>query len=301
MGTRFRCALVGTAPAAVIAIVSMAAAPRTAGQTVAGQTPLGPNQLQTQTRRLANGKPDLSGIWQALNTANWDLEGQGGGPSPVLALGAISATPPGLGVVEGGTIPYQPWALAKKQENYKNRLTRDPELKCHLPGVPRATYLPYPFQIFSSVSQGKERLAIVYQYSYARREINMGKPTEAPIDTWMGWSSGRWEGDTLVIDVTAFTTPILLSPEGPPTEHWLDRAGNFHSDALHVIERFTPLGPNHLTYEASIEDPKVFTRPWKISMPLYRHLERNRQLLELKCPEYTEELLWGQYRKQPSK
>ncbi len=174
-------------------------------------------------------------------------------------------------------------------------------MKCHLPGVPRATYLPYPFQIFSSVSQGKERLAIVYQYSYARREINMGKPTEAPIDSWMGWSNGKWEGDTLVIDVSAFTTPILLSPEGPPSEHWLDRAGNFHSDALHVIERFTPLGPNHLAYEALIEDTKVFTRPWKISMPLYRRLEKNMQLLEFKCPEYAEELLLGPYRKQPNK
>ena len=129
----------------------------------------------------------------------------------------------------------------------------------------------------------------------------MGKPTEAPIDTWMGWANGRWEGDSLVIDVTAFTTPILLSPEGPPSEHWLDRAGNFHSDALHVVERFTPLGPNHLAYEALIEDPKVFTRPWKVSMPLYRRLEKNMQLLEFKCPEYTEELLWGQYRKQPGK
>src|SRR6516225_6279855 len=246
------------------ALIVLFAVATAAAQTPAGQTALGSNQLQTQIRRLPNGKPDLSGIWQALNTANWDLEGQGGGPSPVLELGAIGATPPGLGVVEGGKIPY-------------------------------------PFQIFSSVSQGKERLAIVYQYSYARREVNMGKPTEAPIDSWMGWSNGKWEGDTLVIDVSAFTTPILLSPEGPPSEHWLDRAGNFHSDALHVIERFTPLGPNHLAYEALIEDTKVFTRPWKISMPLYRRLEKNMQLLEFKCPEYTEELLLGPYRKQPNK
>ena len=283
------------------ALIVLFAVTTAAAQTPAGQTALGSNQLQTQIRRLPNGKPDLSGIWQALNTANWDLEGQGGGPSPVLELGAIGATPPGLGVVEGGKIPYQEWAAKKKQENYKNRLKLDPELKCHLPGVPRATYLPYPFQIFSSVSQGKERLAIVYQYSYARREINMGKPTEAPIDSWMGWSNGKWEGDTLVIDVSAFTTPILLSPEGPPSEHWLDRAGNFHSDALHVIERFTPLGPNHLAYEALIEDTKVFTQPWKISMPLYRRLEKNMQLLEFKCPEYTEELFLGPYRKQPNK
>src|SRR2546427_6318906 len=119
-----------------------------AAQTPAGQTALGPNQLQTQIRRLPNGKPDLSGIGHALNTANWARDGQGGGPSLVLELGAIGATPPGLGVVEGGKIPYQEWAAKKKQENYKNRLKLDPELKCHLPGVPRATYLPYPFRIF---------------------------------------------------------------------------------------------------------------------------------------------------------
>jgi hypothetical protein len=252
-----------------------------------------------QVPRMGN-RPNLNGIWQAANTANWDLEAQGGAPATIVAMGAIGATPPGLGVVEGGRIPYQPWALERKQDNYRNRATRDPEVKCHLPGIPRATYLPYPFQIFYSNSQGRERMAIVYQYSYARREINMGKPTEAPIDTWMGWPNAHWEGDTLVIDVSAFIQPIVLAPGGPPSEHWFDRAGNFHSEALHVVERFTPMGANHLLYEANIEDPKVFTRPWKISMPLYRRMERNAQLLEFKCPEYTEEMLWGHLRRTQS-
>jgi len=121
MGNQVKYALLGVATTVVAAIVLLAVT-TTAGQTPATQTPLGPNQPQTQLRRLPNGKPDLSGIWQAVNTANWDLEGQGGGPSPILALGAIGATPPGLGVVEGGKIPYQSWALAKKQENYKNRV-----------------------------------------------------------------------------------------------------------------------------------------------------------------------------------
>jgi hypothetical protein len=261
----------------------------------ANQTPLGPVQLRTQMPRLG-GKPDLNGVWQAVNTANYDLEGQGGGPSPIDELGAIGATPPGLGVVEGGRIPYQPWALMKRDENRKNRIALDPEVRCFLPGVPRATYLPYPFQIFQN--QGS-RILMVYQYSYARREVFMDKPVEAPVDSWMGWSNGKWEGDTLVVDVTAFAAPYTLSPEAPPTEHWLDRSGNFHSEALHVVERYTLLGPNHMLYEATIEDPKVYTRPWKISMPLYRRVEKNIQLLEFKCPEYAEKLLYGKYERKP--
>jgi len=234
--------------------------------------------------RAADGKPDLSGIWQTISTANWDLEGHEARPSPVLALGAVGAVPPGLGVVEGGRIPYQGWAAVKRQENARNWLTLDPEVKCFLPGVPRATYLPHPFQIFQSPG----RLLIVYAYSYARREINMVPRGKAPADFWMGWSDGRWEGDTLVIDVTSFND-----------QSWFDRAGNFHSDQLHVIERYTPVTPYHLAYEATIEDPKVFTRPWKISLPLYRVVDKNAQLLEFKCVELTEELLYGDLVKKP--
>ena len=239
-----------------------------------GQPPATPGPLP----RTADGKPDLNGIWQTIGTADWDLEGHEARPSSVLALGAVGAVPPGLGVVEGGKIPYQPWAAAQKQENAKNWVALDPEVKCFLPGVPRATYLPHPFQIFQSPS----RLLIVYGYSYARREINMVPRGKAPIDFWMGWSDGSWEADTLVVDVTGFND-----------QTWLDRAGNFHSDQLHVIERYTPITAYHIAYEATIEDPKVFTRPWKISMPLYRVVDRNAQLLEFKCVELTEELLYG--------
>ena len=257
---------------------------------VSGQAPAGQNQIP---RTTWDRKPNLNGIWQAMNTANWDLEDHDGGASPIMLDGARGAIPPGFGVVEGGTIPYQPWALTKREENRKNAVNGkrgrdtsvDPEVNCFLPGVPRATYLPYPFQIF----QSPNRMWVVYQYSYARREIFMDKHEEAPIDSWMGWSNGRWEGDTLVVDVTGFND-----------QTWFDRAGNFHSDALHVVERYTPISANHLTYEATIEDPKVFTRPWKISMPLYRRLEKNMQLLEFKCPEYVEEFFWGEYRKQPA-
>jgi hypothetical protein len=232
-------------------------------------------------------KPDLNGIWQAMNTANFDLEDHEGGPSPVILTGAVGARPPGLSVVEGGTIPYQPWALAKREENRKNsmpgkigrRLEADPELNCFLPGVPRATYLPHPFQIL----QSPNRMWIVYQYSYARREIFMNGKKEAPIESWMGWSNARWDGDTLVIDVT-----------GLNGQSWFDRAGNFATEALHVVERYTMIDNDHIVYEATIEDPNVFTRPWKISMPLYRRIEKNVQLLQFRCAEYVEEFFYGQ-------
>jgi hypothetical protein len=236
-----------------------------------------------KARRTADGKPDLNGIWQALGTAHWDIEGHAARSGTVAALGAVGAVPAGLGVVEGGEIPYQPWAAEKKKENLKNWLTADPEIKCYLPGVPRATYMPFPFQVV----QTPKHILITYEFASASRIIHMNKPElESPVDTWMGHSRGRWEGETLVIDVTSFNG-----------QTWFDRAGNFHSDALHVIERYTAIGPDALMYEATIEDPKVFTRPWKMSMPLYRRLEKNIQLLEFKCVEFVEELIYGHLRK----
>ena len=214
----------------------------------------------------AQPKPDLSGIWQAVNTAAWDLQDHSG------ALGL----PPGQGVVEGNEIPYQPWAAAKKQQNFASRRTADPsEANCFLPGVPRATYMPYPFEIV----QTPKLIAITYEFAHALRAIPMdGSPHSDLTDTWMGDSRGRWEGNTLLVDVTNFND-----------QTWFDQAGNFHSDALHVVERYTLADKDHLLYEATIEDPKVFTRPWKISMPLYRHLEKNAKLLEYDCVFYLQE------------
>ena len=244
-------------------------------------------QAQTyRAPRTADGKPNLNGIWQALNEANWDLEAHAASQGAVLALGAQFSVPPGVGVVEGGAIPYKPEALAKKKENFANRMKEDPEVKCYMGGVPRSTYMPYPFQII----QGTGTIMMAYEYAGGVRIINMGKPTEAPVDSWMGWSNGRWEGDTLVIDVT-----------GLNDQTWFDRAGNYHSDALHVVERYTPRSADTLMYEATIEDPNVFTRTWKISMPLYRRVEKNAQILEYKCPEFAEDMLYGHLRKQPSK
>jgi hypothetical protein len=284
MRSRFSRSMLGIATIALAVLLVVAVTQ------ITGQSP-----GSAQVPRMGDGRPNLNGIWQAMNTAYWDLEAQGGGPAPKegFALGAVGAIPPGLGVVEGGRIPYQPWALAQREENRTKWVSLDPEVRCYLPGIPRATYLPYPFQIF----QSEDRVVMTYQYSYARRIVNMGAPIEAPIDTWMGWANGRWEGNTLVVENTAFIEPPTLRPGEPAVGGWLDRTGNFHSAALRVTERFIPLDATHLTYEATLEDPKVYTRPWKISMPLYRRMEQDATMLEFKCPEYVEELYWGQYRK----
>ena len=252
-----------------LAILSLSIVP-TAGQA--------PSTYKAPRSPFKDGKPDLSGIWQANNTANWDIQGHAARQGPILELGAAFSIPAGLGVVEGDEIPYQPWAAAKKKENAANWLELDPEIKCYMPGVPRANYMPYPFQIV----QTPTHILMAYEFASASRTIYMNSKEESPADTWMGWSRGRWEGDTLVVDVNAFNG-----------QTWFDRAGNFHSEALHVVERYTPVSRDVLQYDVTIEDPKVFTRPWKMSMPLYRRAEKNAQLLEYKCVEFVEELMYG--------
>jgi hypothetical protein len=242
-------------------------------------------QTTYRAPRTKDGRPDLNGIWQALGTAHWDIEPHSAEPSAVLELGAAGAVPAGLGIVEGGTIPYRPEALTKRNENRANRLALDPEVKCYLPGVPRATYMPFPFQII----QSQRHVMLVYEYAGAVRTIYMTDHVEAPADSWMGWSNGRWEGESLVVETTGFNGLA-----------WFDRAGNYASDTLKVVERFTARSPETLSYEATIEDPNVFTRPWKISMPLYRRVEPNAQILEFRCVEFVEELLYGHLKKQPS-
>jgi hypothetical protein len=243
-------------------------------------------QQAARVARLPDGKPNLSGIWQAMNTAYWDLEEHSARQGLVLALGAMGAEPGGPGVVEGGEIPYLPAAKEKKKSNFEQRLTADPEIKCYLPGVPRATYMPYPFEILHST----KAIFFAYEFAGAVRNIFLKNPGEAPADSWMGQSVGNWEGDTLVIDVS-----------GLDERPWFDRAGNFHSDALHVVERYTPMGPDILSYQATIEDPKVFSRPWKISMPLYRHVEKNARLSEFKCVEFVEDLMYGDFARKTTK
>lgn len=209
--------------------------------------------------RAPDGKPDLSGFWQVMNSAWLDIQDHS----------AEKDIPAGRGVVDGNEIPYLPAALERKKLNYASRHTADPALKCYLPGVPRITYMPFPFQIF----QTPQKIGILYEYVHAVREVYLNSAHLAgPIQWWMGDSRGRWDGDTLVVDVVHFND-----------QTWFDRAGNHHSDALHVVERYTFIDRDHLNYEATIEDPKVFSRPWKMSMILYRHTEQDFQLLDYEC------------------
>jgi hypothetical protein len=274
------------AGAALTALVSFWITPVSGQQSSAYRAPRG-----------SDGHPDLNGIWQALNEANYDVEMHMARPAlqtrpgpygpvpaqPVLALGAVGSVPPGIGVVEG-ELPYKPEALVQRNKNRENWVNADPEIKCYLPGVPRANYMPHPFQIF----QSSKAIFFAYQYAGAVRNIYLKDPGPAPVDSWMGQSVGKWEGDTLVIDVTGFNA-----------DTWFDRSGNFHTEKLHVVERYTRTAPDVITYEATIDDPNVFARPWKMSMPLYRRLDKGVQLMDFKCVEFVEELMYGQYRKNP--
>jgi len=245
---------------------------------------LSPADAQERERpeRIA-GKPNLNGIWQAMNAAHWNLEGHSAEAiKDFWQLGAIAAIPAGQSVVVGGTIPYKPEALAKREENRAGWPASDPEAKCYMPGIPRATYMPYPFQIV----QGEgDVILFAYEYANANRPVYMNPEDHqiAPVDLWMGRSNGRWDGDTLVIEVNSNID-----------QTWLDRAGNYHSSAMVVTERYTLIDEHVMQYEATIDDPETFTRPWTIRMPLYRRMEENARLLEFNCVEFAEELLYGE-------
>jgi len=257
-------------------------------------------QSRTGGMPRLNGKPDLNGLWQAVNSANYDIQAHTAKaalqmrPGPivpipakeVLALGAVGSVPSGAGVVEGDELPYTAEGLKKKQENQEQWLTRDPEIKCYLPGVPRATYMPFPFQII----QSSAATFIAYEYAGAVRHIYPKDPGPAQIDSWMGMSYSAWEADTFVVHTSGFND-----------QTWFDRAGNHHSDKLKVTERYTMTDADHITYEATIDDPVTFTKPWKMSMPLYRRVEKNAQLGQFKCVEFVTELMYGHLRKEPTK
>ena len=245
--------------------------------------PMGAQRRREPSMRTPDGKPNLNGIWQALNTANWDIQDHLAQPGPPQ-FGALFSMPAGQGIVVGNEIPYKASALARKQANFANRFTLDPEAKCYMPGIPRATYMPFPFQIV----QGTSKIMMVYEFAGANRIIHLDSVPPPPANSWMGHSTGRWDGDTLVVDVTSQVD-----------QTWFDRAGNFHSDLLHVVERFSLPDRDHLQYDIAVEDPEVFTRPWRMAMPLYRRVEPNAVRLEFKCVEFSEELLYGHLRKKP--
>ncbi|MBM3795544.1 MAG: hypothetical protein FJW31_16120 [Acidobacteria bacterium] len=255
---------------------------------------------QTIGPRLPGGKPDFNGVWQAIGPAHYDIERHMArhslmlrdgphGPLPAvqtLALGAVGAVPGGMGIVEGGKIPYKPEALKVREENRRHWIERDPEVKCYLPGIPRATYMPFPFEIV----QNSQQFFFAYEFAGAHRDVLFKDPGPAETDGWMGQAVGRWEGDTLVIDNSGFND-----------QTWFDRAGNHHSNQLRVVERLKLLGPNHIQYEATITDPETFTAPWKIALPLYRRMEKDARIMDFKCVEFVEELMFGEYRRNPLK
>lgn len=238
-------------------------------------------QVRERPERI-NGQPNLNGIWQAFNTANWNLEAHSAEAlDDFWQLGALAAIPAGKSVVLGGNIPYLPEALAKRDENRRNWPAADPETLCYMPGIPRATYMPYPFQIV----QGEgDIMTFSYTFANANRPVYMNPDDHqiAPVDTWMGRSNGYWDGDTLVIEVNSTID-----------QTWLDRAGNHHSYAMVVTERYTPVTENILMYQATIDDPQTFSQSWTIEMYLYRDVDPDARLYEFNCVEYSEELLYG--------
>ena len=248
--------------------------------------------------RTPSGRPDFNGIWQALGNAHWDIEPHTARPAlamqpgpvvpvpanEVVALGAVGSVPSGWGIVEGGQIPYLPAALERRNENREQWLERDPEIKCYLPGVPRAMYMPYPFQVFQSDSH----FFMAFEYAGAVRNVYLTDPGPPQVDSWMGQSVGHWEGDTFVVVSNGFND-----------QTWFDRAGNHHSWQMVVTERFTLRDRDHILYEATIEDPETFSRPWTIRLPLYRHIDENARLGQFKCVEFVEELMYGHLRKEP--
>ena len=241
-------------------------------------------QERSRPERIG-GKPNLNGIWQAVNEAHWNLEGHSAEALAEFSdqLGALAAIPAGQSVVVGGQIPYLPEALAKRAENRAGWPASDPEAKCYMPGIPRATYMPYPFQIV----QGEgDQILFSYTFANANRPVFMRDHQRAPVDLWMGRSNGSWDGDTLVIEVNSNIENT-----------WFDRAGNHHSAAMIVTERYTPIDDHVMQYEATIEDPETFSRPWTIRMPLYRIVDENLRLLEFKCEPYAEEKIYGHLRK----
>jgi hypothetical protein len=242
-----------------------------------------------------DGKPNLNGVWQVMNNANWNLEPHSAAANPVAdrLLGAIGAIPAGLGVIEGGEIPYKEEAMERLQQHRDNVIYHDPEAACYLPGIPRATYMDHPFQI---IQGNNDDILMVYEYASANRVVHMEEVGIPPIDTWMGTSYGQWDGDTLVVTTLALGPGLVKLPAGEMVEGvtWLDRAGNYLTNHATVTERFTLAeGGNHIMYSATIDDPTIYTRPWTISMPIYRRMEENAQLLEFKCVPFSENLLYG--------
>jgi hypothetical protein len=281
-----RSRVIGVILAAALMSVAQAQQPQPAKQ--AKQAKQAANQGKAQSTQqpqrpaTIGGHPNFNGIWQTLNTAYWNLEAHSAqGLDDFWGLGAIAAIPAGKSVIKGdGKIPYLPKALEQRDKNRAQWPASDPEARCFMLGVPRVTYHDMPFQIFQG--GGNADLLMVYPFDATNRVIHMTDHSEPPVDTWMGKSDGAWEGNVLVVTTT-----------GQNEKSQLDRAGNFHSNQLKVTERFTLLDSSHIQYQATLEDPKTFSKPWTIEMPLYRLIDDNAQILEHKCVPFADKLLYS--------
>ncbi|MEZ5938224.1 MAG: hypothetical protein R3C52_08385 [Hyphomonadaceae bacterium] len=287
----------------MVLAVALAGCQTTAGQGAAESTAPEAADAGAKTyaapRLAGTDKPDLNGVWQVLNTANYNIEAHPAssalqmrpgpyGPVPaaeIVALGAVGAVPAGVGIVQGdGKIPYTEDGAELRNILKENYLQYDPEVKCYLPGIPRANYMDKPFQIF----QSDKAFFFAYEYAGAVRNVYLEDPGEAPVPSWMGQSYGHWDGDTFVIEVT-----------GLNGDTWLDRAGNHHSDSMKVTERWTRTSDYTMRYEATIEDEVTYTKPWKIAFNLYKRTGEDAQLQQFKCVEFVEEMMYGHLRKNP--
>ena len=257
----------------LIAAVAVAATAHSLSPVLKAQVPAAGGQA-TAPRRAASAQPDLQGVWRAWNLAKYDLEDHGAKPG----------VPAGRGFVvdpADGRIPYQPAALEKRRQNYENTKNPDPWknadrfVKCYLPGIPRMTYLGWPFQII----QTADYVTFVYEWAHKKRVVPLhAPPPPSEGDTaWMGMARGHYEGNSLVINLTNFNSYT-----------WFDMAGNYHSDALQVVERYTPINADTLQYEATMTDPKIFTRPWTIRMTIQR--QKDIGLLDYECTAMLDEM-----------
>lgn len=298
MGHWLKGAMFAGAGAAVVAALWLGTA-STAGQAEAYKAP-----------RTADGKPDLNGVWQAVNTANYDIQAHAARPAlalrpaparsgapglgratpadlpaiPVIALGAAGGVPAGHGVVEGNEIPYQPWAAAKAKLIHDNHVDPtpqflDPDARCFLQGVPRHLY-NRELEIWQA--PGHVVIFNMAHHTFRVIPLNSGPHIPERVKLWMGDSRSRWERNTLVVDVA-----------NSNDQTWFDIVGDFHSDALHVAERFTRVSADAIEYEAVITDPNVYTRPWKMALRLVRQKAQNVEMWEEACYENNERSLEG--------
>lgn len=207
--------------------------------------------------RLADGHPDLNGIWEVQGKVDANIEAKLRGKNIIVDP-------------EDGKIPYKPEALAQRKANAEKHATEDPLTKCWMPGVPRLMYIPYPYQIVESANQPV--IPILSQYVHVIRNIQMQGEHLDGLENWLGDSRGHWDGDTLVVDATNFND-----------QTWYDAAGNYHSGDLHVVERFTRTAPNTIAYQATMTDPKVLAKPFTIRLTLARDARKNAQIMEYEC------------------